>query len=233
MCKCPLLHIVSSSFSVAAPRSRTWCSTRCSPSSLPIPQQNRKGGHHVGGSPIRVYSSIWKFSKTRFRPSSLDLPGFLLMMQLAILTLITIKLSYTRSIALKSSIVKVMGGMLGTWCREIMLTDWTCKRCFFRVKAVAPPLIMVLVIHLGWLRGLSSFSREQLWLFCLSNRLAHSWSFPRLYSTLFLPSDWYIRGLWMNSFKWASLMNSSILSFKAPHSSVEWPRLRLYQQRFE
>lgn len=46
-----------------------------------------------------------------------------LMMQLVISTLITIRCSCTRSITLKSSIVKVMGDMFGTGCWEIMYRD--------------------------------------------------------------------------------------------------------------
>ena len=94
-------------------------------------------------------------------------------MQLAISTLITIRLSCTRSIALKSSILKVIGSMLGTQCQEIMLMNRTCRRCLFRAEAVvAPPaksLAMVFRTRLDWSRGLSSLYLERLWFLHLSN----------------------------------------------------------------
>lgn len=46
-----------------------------------------------------------------------------LTVQLAISRMITTRSSYTRIDALKSSVVKVMGDILGTQCREIMLID--------------------------------------------------------------------------------------------------------------
>lgn len=39
--------------------------------------------------------------------------------------------------------------------------------------------------------------------------------------------------LWMNSFKWPSLMSYSILSFEALHSFIKWSWLWWYRQRFE
>lgn len=152
-----------------------------------------------------------------------------LMMQLVISTLITIRCSCTRSITLKSSIVKVMGDMFGTGCWEIMYRDWTCQRCLFRAEVVAlppkKPPTMVFMTRFGRLRGLSSFSLERLQVLRFSDWSACSQSFPWLDSGMFLPLSLYDCDLWKKSFRWSSLMNSSILSSKALHSSVEWPRL--------
>lgn len=113
-----------------------------------------------------------------------------LTMQLAISTLITIGSSYIGLIVLKSFVVKVMSGMLGTRCQEIMLTDQTCRRFLFRAEAVAPPptkpLAMVFITHPGWSRVLSSLSLEQLWLLRLFDWPACSQSLPHLNSGLFL-----------------------------------------------
>ena len=158
-------------------------------------------------------------------------------MQLAISTLITIGSSCIRLIALKSSVAKVMGSMLGTRCREIMLTDRTCWRCLFHGEVVAPPLVkpltMVFITRFGWLRGLFSLFLERLRLLHLFDRSACSWSLPRLDLGLFLPLGLHDFGLWMNSFRWPSLMSSFILSFKALHYSIEWPWLWWYRQCYE
>lgn len=70
----------------------------------------------------------------------------------------------TGSIALKSSNLKVMGGMLGTRCRETLLLDQTCCMCLFCTKAITlppgKPLAMVLMTNFGLSRGLSFFSLE-------------------------------------------------------------------------
>lgn len=133
-------------------------------------------------------------------------------MRLAISTLITMGSSCTGSIALKSSVVKVMGRMLGTRCRETILIDQTCCRCIFRAKAVAPPLVkplaMVFMTCLGLSRGLSSLSLKRLWLLCLSDQSVFSQSFPQLDFGLVLSSGrprlimWRICGFIKNRWVW-------------------------------
>lgn len=130
-----------------------------------------------------------------------------------------------------------MGNMLGTQCQEIILMDQTCRRCLFRLKAVAPPAVkpldMVFMTHLGWLKGLSSLSLEWLRLLHLADQLVCFQSLPWPGSSPFLPSGLYECGWWTNSFRWPSIMSSFILSFKALHSSIEWPRLRWHRQRLK
>lgn len=76
-----------------------------------------------------------------------------------------------------------------------------------------------------WSRGFSSLSLERLRLLPLSDWPTCSRSLPWLDSSLLFPLSLYDHGLWMNSFKWLSLTSSSILSFRALHSSIEWPQL--------
>lgn len=168
----------------------------------------------------------------------IDLPWSIkvfLAMQLAISTLIIVGSSYTKSITWKLSVVKVMGGMLSTRCRKIMLTNRTCRRCLFCAEAMAPPLekprAIVFITRLDWSKGIFSLSLKwlRLQLLCFFDRPTCYWSLPRLNSGLFLLSGLYDRDLWMKFFRWPSLISSSILSFKALRSSVEWLRLRWYR----
>lgn len=229
---CPLLCVVSLAFSTVVPHAKTWCRARCSPLSLHVLQQNRIRGHRGRGSRTRVCPSVWKFSKKDVIQAPLIYKVFL-MMQLAISTPTTIGLYCTGSIALKSLIVKVIGGMLGTWCQEIMLTNWNCWRCLFCVEEVAPPPVkpptMLFMTRLDWSKGLSSFSLERLQFLCMFDHLACSQSLPCLDSGHFLPSGLYDYCLWTNFFRWPSWMNSCILSFRALHFSVECPQLQWYQ----
>ena len=71
----------------------------------------------------------------------------------------------------------------------------------------------------------SLFSR----LLHLADQLVCFQSLPWPGSSLFLPSGLYECGWWTNSFRWPSIMSSFILSFKALHSSIEWPRLRWHR----
>lgn len=147
-------------------------------------------------------------------------------MHLAISTLITMGSSCTGSIALKSSVVKVMGRMLGTRCQETILIDQTCCRCIFRAKEVAHPLVkpsaMVFMTCLGLSRGLSSLSLKRLRLLCLSDQSVFSQSFPQLDFGLVLSSGrprlilWRICGLskideceqWLTSIKYTLTLTS-------------------------
>ena len=118
---------------------------------------------------------------------SVELPWstrLFLIMQLAISTLIIMGLSCIGLITLKSSDVKLMGGMLGAQCRETILTDQTCYMFLFRAKALAyppeKPMMMMFMTHLCWSRGPSSISLEQLRLLYFFEQPACSPSLPWL-----------------------------------------------------
>ena len=149
------------------------------------------------------------------------------MVKLSMSTDITIGSSWEGSIPLKSLSVNVMGGILGRMATEF--TWWTTRRCFFRALfelplSANPPTIVLMTSRPPPRSSLggSSLLPHRSW------RRSSSRGPGGVRSLLLgvpsLPGErLVVRLLRTKRHRCPAWINSSILSFRAWHSSVEWP----------